>query len=381
MKILFISIFFLSFVFSNDLKINILYLEEIIKKPPVLSNIIDEPKDSGLIGAKLAIKDSNRSAMFINQKYSLKTIVSKKQDELIKEFESFIEKGNSYVLTNVSYSLFLKLQNHKYISKVLLINTSLNDNSLRKNFCAKNVLHTIASNAMLYDALSQFLVKRDWKKVLLIKGNKKEDIKIVKAIKKSFKKFNVNIVDEKVWISSSDIRRKAQSEMPVFTQSKDHDLVVVADFHGDFGEYIYFNTWLPRPLAGTQGLKAVTWHKVIEAWGAAQLQKRFEKFSKRWMNSKDYASYVAIKTIVRAISHTKDLDLKTNVDFIYSDKFNLGAYKGRKLTFRDFNGQLRQPISLVHSKALVSTSPQAGFLHPITDLDTLGINQYEMRCK
>ena len=132
--------------------------------------------------------------------------------------------------------------------------------------------------------------------------------------------------------------------MPTFTQSKEHDLVVVADFYGDFGEYIYFNTWLPRPLAGTQGLKAVTWHKVIEAWGAAQLQKRFEKFAKRWMNSKDYASYVAIQTIVRSIMHTKNLDLKTNLDFIYSSKFDLGAYKGRKLTFRDFNGQLRQPI-------------------------------------
>ena len=381
MKFLFITLFLFSYSFSNDLTINILYLEEIIKKPPVLSNIIEEAKDSGLKGAKLAIKDSNRSSIFIHQKYILETKVSKKQDVLIKKFENFVKKGSSYILVNVSYDLFLKLQKHKLSSKVLLINTSLNDNSLRLNICDKNILHTIASNAMLYDALAQFLVKRDWKKVLLIKGIKEEDKKIVKAIKKSFRKFQINIIDEKTWQSTSDIRRKAQKEMPTFTQSKEHDLVVVADFYGDFGEYIYFNTWLPRPLAGTQGLKAVTWHKVIEAWGAAQLQKRFEKFAKRWMNSKDYASYVAIQTIVRSIMHTKNLDLKTNLDFIYSSKFDLGAYKGRKLTFRNFNGQLRQPISLVHSKALVSTSPQVGFLHPFSDLDTLGINKHEMRCK
>ncbi len=367
-------------LFANELKINILYLEQIIKKPPVLSNIIEEPTSSGLSGAKLAIKDSNRTARFFNQKYILKEIVSKDENLLIKTFEEFIKNNNSYVLLNVEDKFLKKLISHTLANKALFINVASTSSSLRKNICQDNLLHTIASDAMLYDGLVQFLIKRNWKKWLLISGTNNKDRKIQEAIKRAAKRFGGKIIDEKIWSSNSDIRRKAQDEIPSFTQSKDYDVVLVADYYGDFGEHIYFNTWLPRPLAGTQGLRPVTWHKVIEAWGAAQLQKRFEKFANRWMNSKDYASWVAIRTIVGAISKTKTKELNTNIKFIYSKDFDLGAYKGRKLTYRTFNGQLRQAIPLVHPRALVSTSPQFGFLHQKTDLDTLGLSKYEISC-
>ena len=170
--------------------------------------------------------------------------------------------------------------------------------------------------------------------------------------------------------------------MPVFTQTrKDYDVVLVADWFGDFGEYVYFNTWLPRPVAGTQGLKPVTWHKVIEQWGAAQLQSRFEKLTGRWMNDLDYTNWVSIATIVKSVMKTKTIEKNKNLDYIYSDKFKLGAYKGRTMTYRSFNGQLRQPIALVHPKGLVSSSPQDQYLHPTTNLDTIGTSSAKVRCE
>jgi len=380
MKYFLFTFLFTLNVYSSSLNIDILYLEEIIQKPPVLSNIIDEPKDSGLSGAKLAIIDSNKTARFMKQKYILQSKVSKKHEELINKFETFVKKGKVYIILNVQELLFKKLITHPMAKKVLFINAGNTSSALRINICQKNVLHTIASDAMLYDALTQFLIKRRWKDWLVLSGKKTKDLEILAAIKRSAKRFGANIIEEKTWTSSSDIRRKAQNEMPVFTQGKNYDVVLSADFYGDFGEYVYFNTWLPRPLAGTQGLRPVTWHKVIEAWGAAQLQKRFEKTTKRWMNSKDYASWLAVRSIVTSVLKTKEKDVQKNINNIYSETFDLGAYKGRKLSFRNFNGQLRQPISLVHPRALVSTSPQEGFLHPKTDLDTLGIAKYEMKC-
>lgn len=378
-KIVFLCLFSL-YTFANTLEINILYIEELTKKPPVLSNIIEEAKDSGLRGAHLGIRDSNKSANFTKQHYNLQSSISKNKKNLVLAFETFIKQGNHYVLLNVETELFKELIKHPLSSKALFINVSNTSSTLRKNICKKNVLHTIASNAMLYDALAQFLIKRKWKNWLIIKGTHEKDTEILKAMKRASKRFGGNILEEKTWTSNSDIRRKAQNEMPSFTQSNDYDVILVADFYGDFGEYIYFNTWLPRPLAGTQGLRPVTWHKVIEAWGAAQLQKRFEKQNKRWMNSKDYASWLAIRTLVTSISKTKEKNLQINIKNIRSDSFDLGAYKGRKLSFRDFNGQLRQPIALVHPRALVSSSPQEGFLHQKSDLDTLGISPYEMNC-
>ena len=381
MKITLFLLILTAFLNAQILDIKILYLEQKIQKPPVLSNIIDEPEDLGLKGAQVAIVDSNKSAKFLNQNFELIEKISYDENELISAFEEFIKNKNSYVVLNVEDSLLEKIRNNPLSKQSLLINASSQSTHLRSQICDKNLLHTIASNAMLYDGLVQFLVKRDFKDIFLISGNNPKDILIKEDIKRAAKKFGANIIKEKIWENNTDIRRKAADEFPSFTQAKDYDVILLADYFGDFGESMYFNTWLPRPIAGTQGLTPVTWSKVIEANGAAQMQSRFEKFSSRWMQSRDYSNWVAIRTIITAISSTKTADLNTNIEYIYSDKFDIAAYLGRKLSFRDYNGQLRMPISLVQPRALISISPQDGFLHPITDLDTLGIAPFEMGCK
>ena len=68
------------------------------------------------------------------------------------------------------------------------------------------------------------------------------------------------------------------------------------------------------------------------------------------------------------------------IKHLKSADFELAAYKGRKLSFRSWNGQLRMPMALVHPQGVVSQSPQVGFLHPKTDLDTLGFDQQESQC-
>ena len=383
MKKLFTLIMLLqSYIFANTLNINILYLEQLVKKPATLSNVIEEAKDSTSKGIELAIKDSNKSAKFLNQQYNLKKIVSYEPKLLISRLKDWAKnKDNNFVILNVENKLLTQIVNLKETKSLLLINATNEDNTFRLSSCNKNLLHTMPSNAMKSDALIQFLIKRNLKKWILLKGTNPKDKLIAKSLRDSAKKFGGKILEEKTWTLNADIRRRAQLEIPAFTQGKDYDVVLTADYYGDFGEYLYFNTWLPRPIAGTQGLKAVAWDKVIEQWGAAQLQSRFKKLARRAMNEKDYSGWVATRVIVAAITKTKSLDFKTNLDYVYSKDFEMGAYKGRKLSFRDFNGQLRQPIALVHPKALVSTSPQVGFLHPTNDLDTLGIASFQVECK
>lgn len=381
MKIVLFFLLLIAYANAQVLNVDILYLEQKIEKPPVLSNVIEEPKNLGLSGAQLAVIDSNKSSKFLNQNYNLITKISYDENELIAAFEEFIKNKNSYVILNVEDELLKKLIDNPLSKDVLLINAGSQSTDLRKDYCNKNLIHTIASNAMLYDGLVQFLVKRNFKDIFLISGKNPKDIQISDDIKRAVKKFGINIVKEKVWENNTDIRRRATDEFPVFTQAKDYDVIVVADYFGDFGESIYFNSWLPRPVAGTQGLTPVTWNKVIESNGAAQMQSRFEVFASRWMESKDFSNWVAVRTIISSIMKTKTVDFKTNLDFIYSDDFDVAAYMGRKLSFRDYNGQLRMPISLIQPRALISTSPQEGFLHPITDLDTLGIAPFEMKCK
>ena len=47
--------------------------------------------------------------------------------------------------------------------------------------------------------------------------------------------------------------------------------------------------------------------------------------------------------------------------YIKSPEFSVAAFKGQKLTLRDWNLQLRQPILLFDGRNTVSVSPQEGF--------------------
>jgi len=48
---------------------------------------------------------------------------------------------------------------------------------------------------------------------------------------------------------------------------------------------------------------------------------------------------------------------------------------------RDGAWQLPQPILLSDGRTVVSISPQPGFLHQVTELDTLGYDRPETKCK
>ena len=64
-----------------------------------------------------------------------------------------------------------------------------------------------------------------------------------------------------------------------------------------------------------------------------------------------------------------------------SPEFELAGFKGIKTTFRDWNGQLRQPLLVTTPKILVSVSPQQGYLHQFSELDTMGYDRPETKCK
>jgi len=95
----------------------------------------------------------------------------------------------------------------------------------------------------------------------------------------------------------------------------------------------------------------------------------------------DYQAWVAVRAVGESTSRIGSGDFAKVNDFIRSDEFGLAAFKGQKVTFRRWDGQLRQPIIIADAELPVSISPQEGFLHEHTETDTLGIDEPESRCK
>jgi ABC transporter substrate binding protein (PQQ-dependent alcohol dehydrogenase system) len=364
---------------ADGLEIRIGYLSYRPATPPALSNVLPEPRDTGTRGAELAVADSNTTGRFLKQHYDLSAVSSEDPDELLQQAFELREEGIDLFVADLPADQLMALS-ARLGPEVLIFNAGSADDGLRTEQCLGNVLHTLPSRAMLADSLAQWLASRRWQKWLLIVGNQPEDRAYAQALKRAGKRFGGKIVAEKAWSFDTDLRRAAQKELPLFTQGKDYDVVLVADERGDFGEYVLYNSWLPRPVAGTQGLTPVAWHRVVEQWGAAQLQSRFEALAGRWMHSRDYAAWLGVRSIAEAVIQLKASDPGVIRDFLLSDRFQLAAFKGRKLSYRPWSGQLRQPIPLVHPRALVSQSPQEGILHPVTDLDSLGFDAPESRC-
>jgi ABC transporter substrate binding protein (PQQ-dependent alcohol dehydrogenase system) len=99
------------------------------------------------------------------------------------------------------------------------------------------------------------------------------------------------------------------------------------------------------------------------------------------MLPKDIQAWTAVRIIGEAATRTKSSDAARIAEFIRAPEFSIAAFKGQRVTFRRWNWQLRQPVLLTDPKGVISVSPQEGFLHQFSELDTLGIDEPETSCK
>jgi len=240
---------------------------------------------------------------------------------------------------------------------------------------------------MVADATAQFAVWKKWPRWFLVHGSNPADQTMAEAYRRSAAKFGAKIVEEREFEDTGGSRRtdtghvQVQRQIPVFTQdAQDHDIVVAADGSDVFAPYLPFHTWVPRPVLGSAGLRPVTFHPAHEAWGATQFQRRFEKLANRYVREEDYQVWLSLRTIGEAAIRINDADPIALRNYMLGDQFELAAFKGRKVTFRNWNGQLRQPIIMTDSRVTVSVSPQEGFLHQSSTLDTLGLDEPESAC-
>ncbi len=380
LSFLFSLIFSIQSYAEHKQDIKIAYLTQQKGVPAALSNLEPFIKDRGLQGALLGLKDNNTTGQFTQQVYTLKQVIVPMEGRVDKAFTELLEQGFQLFIINLTADQLIEI--HRLNNgQALLFDIATSKDDFRHTHCLADVLHLLPSRAMRADALAQYMLKKRWQRWFLVVGNTPEDDLYAQAIKRSAKRFGMKIIAEKKWLHTYDARRTAQSDISVFTQVDDYDVLVVADEQGLFGEYISYRSWLPRPVVGTQGLVATAWHRTHEQWGAVQIQNRFKALAKRQMQEQDYAAYLAVRAIGETVTRTHSIDTKKVKDYLLSERFKLQGYKGRALTFRAWNGQLRQPVLLAAPTSLVAAPPLEGFLHPKNELDTLGYDRPETQCQ
>jgi ABC transporter substrate binding protein (PQQ-dependent alcohol dehydrogenase system) len=373
--------------FTDAAEIRIGYLREIEAKARL--SLIEVPaEDDGLAGARLAINDNNTTGKFLNQQFSLEYARVLQGDDLAATTIALAERGVALVIADVPADALLKAADAGRTRNLLFFNVGAIDDRLREENCRSNVIHVAPTRSMLADGLAQYLVWKQWRRWMLIVGSHTEDKLYGDSLRRAAKRFGARIVQEKAFEDTGGARRtdsgiaQIQRQLPVFTQGAPaYDVLVAADESEVFASYLPYRTWDPRPVAGSAGLIPTTWDASHDQWGAVQMQSRFMKMFGRRMTARDMQAWSAVRMIGESSSRTRSFDPRPMLDFLRGPDFALAAFKGQRLTLRDWNLQLRQPILLSDGRMVVSVSPQEGFLHQASELDTLGVDRPETKCR
>jgi ABC transporter substrate binding protein (PQQ-dependent alcohol dehydrogenase system) len=372
---------------AQPLAVKIGYLGRAEKKATI--SLVEVPPDNdGVAGVRLALEDNNTTGKFLNQHFTLEQVRIKEGDDPVAAVSQLADRGISFFIVDLPPDALLKVADAGRPRGLVFFNAGAIDDRLREEDCRPNVIHAAPTRSMLADGLAQYLVAKRWTRWLLVVGSHEPDRLYADVLRRSAGRFGARIVQERVFEDTGGARRtdsglvQIQRQMPLFLQgAPEHDVLVAADESEVFASYLPYRTREPRPVAGSAGLVPKSWDAAHDQWGANQLQNRFMQMFSRRMTALDGQAWTAARMIGEAASRVRSADPKAVVAYLKGPDFALAAFKGQKLTLRDWNLQLRQPVLLADGRTIASVSPQEGFLHQFSELDTLGFDRPETKCR
>ena len=263
--------------------------------------------------------------------------------------------------------------------KLPVLNLGNASDALREADCRVNLLHVLPSERMRADALAQALVARKWSNVLLLTGPSATDAARAAAAQAALKRYGLKLVASKPFKLSADPRERERANPLLVTGAATYDVVWVVDSDGEFARALPYRTSLPRPVVGDAGLTALAWYAQFERFGAPQVVRRFAKAAQRPMTAHDWAAWIAGRALVAAAVAAPKGPTVAWAKALAANE--LDGSKGVSLSFRAWDGQLRQPLLLSDGQGVIGSAPIDGILHPRNALDTLGADAPEMLCK
>jgi ABC transporter substrate binding protein (PQQ-dependent alcohol dehydrogenase system) len=342
----------------------------------------DAPAGRAAAAAQIALEDSAfalQGAGYASSK--LVTVEAADAAGVPAALESLLAQGVRHVVLELPAAGVVAAAAAARGRDVILFNAAAPEDALRAGQCAPHLLHTLPSHAMQMDAIGQLLAARKWNRPLVLHGQAPADRLLLAAFQRSMKRFGLKAVAERPFKLSNDPRERGLGNVRLLTAGGEYDAVVVLDAEGEFAREVPYRAVLPRPVLGTNGLTAQAWSPFHERNGGPQLSRRFHKKSGRPMGSYDWAAWTAARAAAEVASADARAAVAQQLQALKQGALALDGYKGQRLTFRAWDGQLRQPLLLAHGNGIAEVAPLEGFLHPRSTLDTLGYDAPETGCK
>ena len=339
-----------------------------------------------------AIKESKARARASKIQFEFVPLQATETTSLKQIINNKIKSGNLVIL-DLPLKMTLQAAEHLAGKSIVLINARHRDDELRGKLCQSNLFHTIPSQRMYMDTLSQWIKAQSWTKILVIHGTTEQDFKSLKSFEKSAARLNLDIKASRPFTTSRNPQDRERNNLKFLSDGLTYDIVVAFDSNKDFSRFIPYQTRLPRPIVGAVGLAPRAWHQAAERFGAPQLNQRFNRKSAlsfasedpypRSVSDEDFAAWASIKFLANNLPKKNTSTSETFDTLSLFKRYSTATvdlYKGMTGSFRPWNNQLRQPMFLATDNAVISVAPIKGFLHPKNYADTLGVDLPETVC-
>ena len=351
------------------------------------AGIQTRPERSIQRAVELALFESTTSFDASGIDAQLKIIDLNKDRPLKEQIEQI--HPEALVLVDTPKAEFIELARLFHELNRVTVNVRHSDALLRDQLCLPTLYHTIPSDRMYFDALSQFLIYRGWRKVLIVHGPTDNDKQRTEILKQSLEKFGADLSEIREFTLSHHPDDRDKNKPEFLTGGASYDVVAVIDSTYDFGRYIQYSTRRARPVVGDVGLTPMGWHRTLERYGAPQLNERFQTFlpdqplsATEALSDTEFAAWSAVKLITNSLHVIDSTDSVIQPRHILSHpEAQVDLYKGTRGSVRRWNHQLRQPILLTTGDAVIAVAPMPKFLHPKHYVDTLGLDEPESPCR
>jgi ABC transporter substrate binding protein (PQQ-dependent alcohol dehydrogenase system) len=369
--------------------VRVVYLGKEYPEPLPLSYAEKPITDKGIQGARLMLKEANQAGNLVGHSFELIEAIVPEDGDVVAKAKEVLAAGERFIIADLEPADLVAVADLPDAKDAIILNIRSSATSLRQEDCRVNVFHVIPDYAMRADALAQYLVWKKWPRWFVIRRDTPQDQDYLAQVKRSATRFGGKVVSEKVYDLPPGARnldsghQQIQAQIPMVTEEAyDHDAVWVLNSDDDFGDYLMYRTYLPRPVVGTQGLQATAWDKSYTESGAMHFQNAIPRLAKRPPVERDYTAWLAFRALADSVmksGKTAPAEVKA---YMLSPEFKLEGFKGQAMSFRAWDHQMRQPVILGGgTRVPVSTSPQEGFLHPTNITDTLGFDAPETKCK
>jgi ABC transporter substrate binding protein (PQQ-dependent alcohol dehydrogenase system) len=150
--------------------------------------------------------------------------------------------------------------------------------------------------------------------------------------------------------------------------------------------------WQANP-ASLQGVWVTSWYHGLERFSARELNRRFSRRFEKPAEGFAWANWAAVKLVVEGVLRSGSTEASALVNYLEGAP-PFDGHKGKALTFREWNHQLRQPLYVLKAREdkpedtrdllqlIAEVPPPAAPGRPVVEgLDTLGEPKTESLCR